>query len=673
MPATTHALTDGQALSVSSFSKINIRFNADAEDVKLEGSVADSEFTTIHDRVLYGGPVAEDSLGQTTFSEGRLITLDVGGIEEIRFTGAATNINVAPFDESLIVAAATEGDVRAAIELVNAQGGGTVVIMRGLVTLTAPLPIYSGVRVRGTTLGRLTFVTIPDSEWNFDENDITLFKGNGTFNAFQHNHVGTGTLPTNQAAFANEMISNFALECMAFDNFTSAIHIGSQNRGGGFFFHIRDILVKNTKAWGVRFTNSMHGEIERVKIVDSFVGGAALFEGDCPTDILQTGNFQIRHLFACPSGDAASNTVKQRRQARGVVFRASHSGGGSNIGILNQVRAYEIQVNQFNRTTLSVTATFTNGSANISVPDGTEYIVGMPVRFTTTPVPNFLTNTVYIVRSVIGNVITLALDRTSAVISAGAGGSATMVTNGMPCMEVYSDTAGSRITHCKFVGLDLEGEYGAGLYVDRTAACRFEILQFGIGANNVDLVGRDAQNSDFQSQTTTITDLDSASAGSNFVGRQTRLNRPGKGFFFDTALGAHCFSVGGAFTSAQRVTGGDGFRMAVNAAFGLQPISRTATLVMANNHFGSIELSGTTSGQSLTLPSVSNSTGESGNSGCVLFITNASTQSWTIQTTGGQVFNGVVGKTSFVIPAGQAAWLSANQAGYGAILGAPLP
>jgi hypothetical protein len=101
MPATTHALTDGQALSVSSFSKINIRFNADAEDVKLEGSVADSEFATIHDRVEFGKPYS-DRAGKTSFAEGRVITVDVRGIEEIRFTGAATNINVshAPSDTS---------------------------------------------------------------------------------------------------------------------------------------------------------------------------------------------------------------------------------------------------------------------------------------------------------------------------------------------------------------------------------------------------------------------------------------------------------------------------------------------------------------------------------------------------------------------------------------------
>ena len=673
MPATTHALTDGQALSVSSFSKINIRFNADAEDVKLEGSVADSEFTTIHDRISYGGPVYKDALGRTTFSEGRLITLDVGGIEEIRFTGADTNINVAPFEESLIVAAATEGDIRAAIELANAQGGGMVAIMRGAVTLTAPLPIYSGVRVRGTTLGDLTFTTIPDSDWNFDENDITLFKGDGTFNAFQHNHVGTATLPTVQADFANEMVSNWGLESLGFDNFLSAVHVGAQNKGGGFFFHIRDLLIKNTKAWGTRITNSMHYEYERVKIVRSYAGGAALFENDVPESILQTGNCFIRHVFACPNGDGTGVTAKQRRLARGVVFLANHSGGGANIGLLNEVHVNGLQVNQFSRTGLSETVTFTNGSANIGVADGTEYVVGMPVRFMSAPATNFAQNKIYVVRSVSGNNIQLSLDLTGAIISAGSSTTATMLCNGRPAMEVIATTTGSRVNNSDFKALDLEGGYGAGLYCDRVGTGIFEINQFGSLANNVDIAARGCQFCDWKTMNVAVTDIDGTSSSGQFSGRQTMLDRPGKGFSFESGLNAHVFSIGGSAISAVRVTPGDGFRMATNGAFGLQNTGRTASLTMTNNHFGTIVLTGTTASQNITLPVSSSASGEAGNAGCLVVIVNRSNQNWTIQTQSSQTFNGVGGKTSFTLPAGQMAFITSDGTGYGAILGAALP
>ena len=671
MPATTHALTDGQALPVSSFSFINIRFNADANPVTIEGSLSDSEFSVIHDRITVGGPVFEDSDGRTSFNQGRIITLDVRAIEEIRFVGTAVNINVSPFDQSLIVAAATEGDVRAAIEQARAAGGGNVAVMRGLVTLTAPLPIYDGVYVRGTTLGALDFTTIPDSTWNFDENDITLFKGDGTFNAFQHNHVGTGTLPTDQAAFANEMATNWGIQYCGFDNFTSAVHVGAQNKGGGFFFNLRDLLIKNTKVWGLRVTNSMHYLIERIKVVNSFAGGAALFEGDCPDTILQTGNCFIRHFFACPNGDASGNTPKQRRLAKGVEFRASHSGGGT--GILNEVHVDGLQVNMFNRTGLSVTATFTSGSANVQVPDGTEFAVGMPLRFTTTPASGFATNTIYVVRSVIGNNLQLALDRSSTVITAGSSTTATLVCNGQPAMSVYGDTANSRVNNSRFMGLDLEGHFAAGLYSDRAGTSRFSFQQVGLDANNVDIVARSCANCEYVSLNTAVTDFDSASASSSFAGRQTRLNRPGKGFFFETGLNGHCFSVGGSFISAIRMTGGDGFRMATDAGFGLQPVQRTSSLTMTNNHFGAIVLSGTTAGQNITLPVASSSTGETGNAGALAVIINRSNQNWTIQTQSSQTFNGVAGKTSFTLPAGQMAWCVSDGTGYGGGLFGLLP
>ena len=117
------------------------------------------------------------------------------------------------------------------------------------------------------------------------------------------------------------------------------------------------------------------------------------------------------------------------------------------------------------------------------------------------------------------------------------------------------------------------------------------------------------------------------------------LDRPGKGFSFETGLNGHILSVGGSGITAMRVTSGDGLRMLTNAAFGLQLVSRTASLTMGNQNFGHIYITGTTTSQSITLPSASAAAAETNNSGCLLFITNASNKNWTIQTTGGPLFN----------------------------------
>jgi hypothetical protein len=674
MIRSTESLTSTTELDVSAYSKVLLQPEAACNAVVQGSTTTSGNLWDVVPVKVYASGVESLGNGGPVLAN-NIVEVPCEGLARIKVSGLASTTTVrvtrVPFDNSLIVAAASEASVRAAIEYMNSIGGGTVQVLRGTITLTSPLPLYDGVKVVGTSLGALTFTSIPDSFWNFDTADITLFVGDGTFNAFQHNATGTGTLPTVQADFSNEMITNFGLESLAFDNFTCAVQVGAQNKGGGFLFHMRDLLIKNTKTWGIRLTNSMHYEVERIHVVNSFAGGAALFEGDCPDTILQTGNCFIRHIFACPNGDATGNTAKQRRLAKGVEFRASHSGAGT--GILNEVHVYGLQVNMFNRVGLSETATFTNGSANIGVADGTEYAVGMPVRFTTTPAANFATNKIYVVRSVVGNNIQLALDRTSALISAGSSTTATMLCNGQPALAVYGDTATSRVNNSDFYALDLEGGYAAGLYADRPGTSEFVINQFGSLANNVDIVARNCSNVAFKTLNTAVTDIDSASSAGYFTGRQTMLDRPGKGFHFETALNAHTLSVGGSGISGVRMTPGDGFRMAANAGFGLQFTGRTASLTMTNNHFGLITITGTTAGQNITLPVSSSSTGEAGNAGAMVWIVNRSNQNWTIQTQSSQLFNGVAAKTSFTLPAGQMALLISDGTGYGGGLFGLLP
>jgi lysophospholipase L1-like esterase len=99
MPATTHALTDGQALSVITSQQVSIRFNAGVGPITIEGSLGSSQFDKIHDRITSDRP-AEDSSGRLYFNAGRIITMDVRSFEEIRFVGAAVNIDVSPFDSA---------------------------------------------------------------------------------------------------------------------------------------------------------------------------------------------------------------------------------------------------------------------------------------------------------------------------------------------------------------------------------------------------------------------------------------------------------------------------------------------------------------------------------------------------------------------------------------------
>jgi hypothetical protein len=583
-------------------------------------------------------------------------------------TDVALNLHVNPFADNLIVAAATEDSVRAAMEQCFALGGGVVKVLRGVCLLAATLPMLSGVVVEGTTIGDLTFSTIPDSTWAFDEGRMTLFKGDGTFPAFSHNSIDSGTVPTVQADFANEMVTAHGLRFLAFDNFTAAFVEGAMNKGGGFAGTFVDLFVKNTTWYGFAMRNSMHHVADRIHVVDSYRGGVCLIECNVPSSILQTGNMKLGSIFGCPIGNTAGVTAKQRRQAKGVHIYAGD--GGSGTCILNEVHMDYVQVNMFNRSALTPLCNFSNGSANVAVPDGSEFLVGMPIRFTGTPAAPFTTNRIYIVRSINGNNIQLSLSRTGSIITASANASnVASVVNGMPNFECVGTTPLSRITNGRFEGLDLEGGAGVFAYTENAQACRFDAVQWGNLANSVGYCGRNSVNCAFESLNDSPSDLDAASSSSLAPAQQGMLDRPGRGFTRDTVLGAFTFSVGGNRHSAIRNDGG--FRMAPDAFFGLQDrsISATPGSALTVAQLGGITLTGTTPGQSITLPTVVNATGETGMQGGQVQIVNASNQSWTVNTSGGQLFNGIAGKTSIVIPAGHCFWGRCTATGYGGIVG----
>lgn len=128
MPATTVALTDGQAYSVITSQQLSIRFNAAVGPIRIEGSLGSSRFDKIHDRITSDRPT-EDGSGRLYFNEGRIITLDVRSFDEIRFVGAAVNIDVSPFDQALqpydFVTLGGLGDSQLASGIVTTAGNDT--------------------------------------------------------------------------------------------------------------------------------------------------------------------------------------------------------------------------------------------------------------------------------------------------------------------------------------------------------------------------------------------------------------------------------------------------------------------------------------------------------------------------------------------------------------------
>lgn len=670
MPETT--LQNGVAIDVGPYAACTIQFQDNATMAVYVSAFDTGDVWTPIDPTAKSFETAPGT--PRSYVAGEWLRFELGGALRMKVEGLAGDIDVAlnlhvnPFADHLVVAAATEDSIRAAAQQCFALGGGVVQILRGACLLAATLPLLSGVVYNGTTLGDLTFSTIPDSTWEFDENRMTVLKGDGTFPAFSHNAIDSVTVPTVQADFSNEMVTHHGLTNLAFDNFSAAFVEGAQNKGGGVFGTFINLYVKNTTWYGFAMRNSMHHRTDRIHIVDSWRGGVFLVECNVPSTILQTGNMKLGHVFGCPVGNTAGVTAKQRRQAIGARFFSGD--GGSATCILNEIHADYVQINNFNRTALTPLCNFTNTSQDVGVPDGTEFIVGMPIRFTGTPAAPFVANRIYIVREINGNNIRLSLTRTGALITATATASnVASVVNGMPNFECVGNTPLSRITNSRFEGLDLEGGAGAFAFIENAQACRFDAVQWGTMANSVGYCARSSANCAFESLNDAASDIDGNSSSSLAPAQQGMLDRPGRGFTKDTVLNAFTFSVGGNRHSAIRNDGG--FRMAPDAFFGIQDrsISATPGSALSVAQLGGITLTGTTSGQSITLPTVVNATGETGMQGGQVQIVNASTQSWTVNTSGGQLFNGIAGKTSIVIPAGHCFWGRCTATGYGGIVG----
>ena len=187
MLRTTESLTNTTELDVSAYSKVLLQPETACNAV-VQGSTATSgNLWDVVPVKVYASGVESLGNGGPVLAN-NIVEVPCEGLARIKVSGLAASTTVrvtrVPFDNSLIVAAASEASVRAAIEYMNSIGGGTVQVLRGTITLTSPLPLYDGVKVVGTSLGALTFTSIPDSFWNFDTADITLFVGDGTFNAF---------------------------------------------------------------------------------------------------------------------------------------------------------------------------------------------------------------------------------------------------------------------------------------------------------------------------------------------------------------------------------------------------------------------------------------------------------------------------------------------------------
>lgn len=297
-----------------------------------------------------------------------------------------------------------------------------------------------------------------NSEW--DETGTRL-RGNGTA-------PGIWDGQTDQGAYAADMDTlakkSFNIEGGAwFENFTVAIKAGAQNRPGLSYGDLGRIYVAKSCGASLELWNPQ--ELDLDYLMDGGTLGGPLIGANISPFV--PGNSRINKIYRMLPSVADAGGADALRKYRGIRLVAL---AGS---VLNEIIFEFPQSTGYNVTELSVAGACVSGSANITVPDGTKFQVGMIVRTASDATFNGTDERAYLVKSVAGNVITLAYTLAgSAIVSSGTG-AVTFKTRGYADLEVYA-TGGGAITatdlrHCDLegdrVGVFLEGFRGTlGLY-----------------------------------------------------------------------------------------------------------------------------------------------------------------------------------------------------------------
>jgi len=551
----------------------------------------------------------------------------------------ATPTGVGATDNANIVAA------QAAAAALVASGGRPVVQFRsGTYQLTAPIVPAAGVSYRGIAPVQTQAIVAPGSylaDGEFTVAGGTVLKGDGTFACFQANQAD---LSSPASTLGQTQISTVDINGFAIDTFTYGLRIGAKNVMGLVWSKLDQLYIKNCSVWGVYLINFVHMDIGKIETV--LCQNGMYFANKMDANTYQSGNSNFQELYHLIPQDG-----RERRGCRGIVFSSlAGTGSGTTSAALNELEVGRLQVNGYNRTLLSVAATFTNASTSVGVPDGTKFLPGMLVNFTASA-NGFTTPNMYVVKTVAGNVLTLATSNTTAAIASTGTTGLTLQSYGFPNLEITSENTNARVATSRFAHIDTEGVASAGVYLENVNQ-----IEIGITSNPTttlcDVVTRNAAYSRIYSLPAVSTDFDANSSGSAFFGaRKSTVGYPMRGIWLDTSIGANAMSIGNGFNANP---GGDIMTRAQGFLYpmwgmGERIFPRDTSLTLQGYQGGDVIFNGAT-GQTFTLPTiVTDTTPGTSHIGCWYDIWNVSANTLTVVTNGTQLFNKVAAKTSLTI------------------------
>jgi hypothetical protein len=383
--------------------------------------------------------------------------------------------------------------IDAAIARVVASGKpGTVRYLAARYAVTRTHPVVSGVTHAGVpcqmTFG--PFDQVPDF-WTIPATGIpgTVLDVADGVTAFAYNSIDLGAVQSPLMNFAVKQVGFYGL---AFRGGLRAIKIGAVNAMGvedGF----ADLIYAynqtcSDNGYAIDIQNTQFFRVGRIRVTNDVadaIGGNFRFACTLPQSVLLTGDSDIEHIF--------SRVISRTR--KGVVLEADHP----STTLLNNVKINRTHSSRYTTSTpATVNVTTTNGSADISVLNSTEFalcVVGMPLRFQATAPSSFDANITYFVvsRNTGSSTVQLGEAEYSSAITPTSSGTFATYCAGFPTFIARAGT-GSAVKNCNFGDLALEvtGNIGMCMF-SKTRNCIAHLENPSTSFTGTGVICRDAE------------------------------------------------------------------------------------------------------------------------------------------------------------------------------------
>ena len=602
-------------------------------------------------QVIGVGTVPNDNTGdqaRTAFTKVN------ANFKELYLNGAVANI--LPSGDS--TGATDAAAIQSAINTLSAAGGGVINLSAGTYYTNAGLSFPQGA---GKTSGigpvaiigiQPTFSTVSDALPDIATTTPvggTIFQAVGSTAWVSCNKTVLGA-PASGNAFMRLTIQGVTLKNIAAKGYTRMLDAGNTNNPSFMWSNFDELYACQCTDWGFYVVNQQINNWGKIHSYGA-VTGQIYFGQDLPGSIDQQGNSTIRELGSYPLNNLS----------RGIVFEAANQTACQH----DEWQIQRAQSAAFNSVAVSQ-ATTTNGTANITVADGTKFAVRMPVAFTAVSTSGLTVKQIYFVTSVAANVIQIANTMGGTALTPTAG-TPTILTQGMALMELVGLGAGV-VASSNWSQLDLESGGTCALVMQNTALTNITfsavpITGTGTAQSVQSIAMRSASNTFIYSPFSIATDADSGTSSTIFYAQREAgsVQNALPMVPYDKGRATFGLDFGGTIANPVHVEYDAGNNFFKTVGVGLSGLNvalgGAAAQTIFSSYAGNIDNYYVTSNTTFTLPTITTAL-----CGTMFYISNnaAAAKDLIINTNGTQVFNGKAATTTITLKPGAGITIGAS-------------